>query len=376
MRIPGHIGEQEVMAKDRQAARRRTREERGRRVRSLPLKPWFFSVSLLTIGVLAFIPAALADPGDPAGVPLHHYVFFGIDRERITERSFLDTQALEGAQIRYSWRQLEPREGGYDFRDIKHDLTFLRSQGKRLFIQIQDISYDMSIMPLPRYLLNNPAYHGGAEKQFSVQGDDDQHPIPDGWVARRWDPAVQERFQKLLLSLGREFDGKIEGINFAETSIDFGNTGRLYPRDFTPELYRDAVIANMRVLKQAFPRSVAMVYANFMVGGTQYLGDVYRQAKVLKVAMGGPDLKPYRYYQMINSYQLLHEIAGSVPTGIAVQDGNYEIPNPKTGKRVTVPELIEFARDYLKVDYVFWCQQEPFYSRDVIPYLKAHTGNR
>jgi hypothetical protein len=212
-------------------------------------------------------------------------------------------------------------------------------------------------------------YHGGAEKQFHVQGDDEKLATPNGWVARRWDPAVQSRFQKLLLALGKEFDGRIEGINLAETAIDFGETGELYPKGFTPELYRDAVIANMRALKQAFPRSVAMVYANFMVGGPPYLREVYRKARELKVAMGGPDLKPYSYIQMQNSYTLLHDIAGSVPTGIAVQDGNYELPNPKSGKPVTVPELIAFARGYLNVKYVFWCTQEPFYSRDVIPYL-------
>ena len=35
--------------------------------------------------------------------------------------------------------------------------------------------------------------------------------------------------------------------------------------------------------------------------------------------------------------------AGEVTVGIAVQDGNYDHIHPKTGKRVTVAELIEFA---------------------------------
>ena len=304
--------------------------------------------------------------------PLHHYVFFGRDRERIAEPSFLETKAFEGAQVRYAWKQLEHGEDGYDFSDIEHDLAFLKSKNKKLFIQIQDISYDMSIVPLPRYLMSNPAYHGGADKQYNIPNDDESQATPEGWVARRWDPAVQARFQKLLLALGKKFDGKIEGINFAETAIDFGQSGKLYPKGFTPELYRDAVIANMRVLKQAFPKSVAMVYANFMTGGPpgaeagSYLRDVYRAAGELHVAMGGPDLKPWRYGQMANSYPLLRDIASRVPTGIAVQDGNYDLPNPKTHKPVTLPELIGFAAEYLHVDYVFWCMQEPYYSREVI----------
>jgi len=331
------------------------------------------------LGLIALIscsPKTFADQ-DVRPKVIHHYVFFNRERQRISERSFLQTKAFEGAQLKYTWRELEREKDQYDFGDIEHDLTFLNSKGKKLFIQIQDISYDPSILPVPRYLLNDPQYHGGADKQYDVKGDDEQHATPEGWVARRWDPAVQERFHALLLALGNKFDGRIEGINLPETAIDFGESGRLYPKGFTPEIYRDAVVANMRVLKRAFPKSVAMQYANFMVGGppgaeaNSYLRDVYREAKGLKVALGGPDLKPYRPFQMSNSYPLLREIAGSVPTGIAVQDGNYELQNPRTGKPVTVQELIAFATDYLHADYIFWCTEEPFFSRDLIPTLEV-----
>jgi hypothetical protein len=74
---------------------------------------------------------------------------------------------------------------------------------------------------------------------------------------------------------------------------------------------------------------------------------------------------------MNHSYALIRESAGVVPTGIAVQWGNYEQANPRTGRPLTIPELCEFAADYLKVDYVFWSTQEPFYSERVIPHLKS-----
>jgi hypothetical protein len=44
MEIPGHIGDEDAAAYDREAARRHAREERWRRVRSLRLKNWFFSI--------------------------------------------------------------------------------------------------------------------------------------------------------------------------------------------------------------------------------------------------------------------------------------------------------------------------------------------
>jgi len=70
---------------------------------------------------------------------------------------------------------------------------------------------------------------------------------------------------------------------------------------------------------------------------------------------------------MRNSYPLLREFADRVPTGIAVQDGNYAHVNPKTTKQVTIADLQAFATDYLKVKYVFWCTEEPYYTRDVLP---------
>ena len=49
--------------------------------------------------------------------------------------------------------------------------------------------------------------------------------------------------------------------------------------------------------------------------------------------------------------------------------------NPATGKRVEVSELVKFATEYLKIDYIFWGTQEPYYSTDVIPFLNRHPIN-
>lgn len=127
----------------------------------------------------------------------------------------------------------------------------------------------------------------------------------------------------------------------------------------------------MTVLKRAFPRSAAIQYANFMPGGQVYLQSVYQWAKRLKVGVGGPDLLPYKPWQMRNCYPLIRESAGVVSTGVAVQEGNYQHRNPKTGQPITVPEIVEFATEYLRVDYIFWCTQEPYYSKKVIPFLKS-----
>lgn len=309
--------------------------------------------------------------------PIHHYVFFGQDREKLREASsFFETKALEGAQVAYSWRQLEPEKDKYDFSAIREDLALLTAKGKRLFVQLQDVSFSAERINVPRYLLSESQYNGGAAKQYRYQAGHEDAATVAGWMMRRWDRAVQERFHKLLFALGREFDGKIEGINFAETAFDVGETGLLFPKGFTFEIYRDGIIANMKALRQAFPKSVVLEYANFMPGDwlpTEdhgYLRSVYQAARELKVGVGGPDLLPYKKGQMNNSYPLIRDSAGIVPVGIAVQDGDYEPVNPQTGKRLTIAETVEFASAYLKADYIFWCTEEPSYSAHLIPFFK------
>ena len=79
----------------------------------------------------------------------------------------------------------------------------LEGHGRALFIQRQNTTFDVIRPAVPNYLLKGSQYNGGAELQYDEQGK------AGGWVARRSDPSVQERFRKLLTALGKEFDGRI-----------------------------------------------------------------------------------------------------------------------------------------------------------------------
>ncbi len=308
----------------------------------------------------------------------HHYVFFEFDRHRIREPSFLDHPVIEGAQLKYSWRTLEPARDAYDFSSIDADLEFLESHGKRLFIQLQEVSFVPTIVNVPQYLRDDPVYGGGVAMMYGDTGDG-AGPVPEGWVARRWDPAVRERFGRLLEAMGRAFDGRIEGINLPESSIGFGAPEH-YPDDFTASGYRDAIVAIMSMLRSAFARSVVIQYANFMPGESLperdegYLSSVYAHADSAGVGVGGPDLLPYRWYQQQHSHPLIRERAPGTIAGVAVQFGNYGDVHRRTGRVITVPELHAYARDDLHLDYLFWSTEEPYYSRDVLPYLRERGG--
>jgi len=330
--------------------------------------------ALATVAACAPRPAVEVPAVPRASATLHHYVYFNVDRQRITEPWFVGSRGLEGAQLKYRWRELEPERDRYDFSAIRRDLELLRHSGKRLFIQLQDVSFDATIVNAPQYLLDDTTFHGGIAGQYAH--DADTASKPQGWVARRWDPAVRARFQALLAALGRELDGEIEGINLPETAVEFPSTGALRPSGFDPETYRDGIIDNMRALRRAFPRSVAMQYGNFMPGewlpddDHGYLRSVYEEARRLGMSMGGPDLRPFRRGQKNHTYAMLRAYHGAAPNGIAVQWGNYEDVDPRTGTRITVPALVEFAAESIDVHYVFWETQEPYFTGEVLPFLE------
>lgn len=297
---------------------------------------------------------------------IKHFVYFARDRERIHNHPFLSSRRFVGAQIMYSWAQLEPKEDKYSFSVIEDDFNYLKKNGKKLFIQLQDATFSINCKGVPAYLLDK-RYDGGVICQRYDNGE------PEGWTAKRWNKNVQVRFAKLLNALGRQFDGKVEGINLQETAIGVSNK---YDETFTPEKYVEALKINMLALKKAFPRSTTMQYANFMPGewlpweDYGYLKSIYEYGEEIGVGLGAPDLMVKRKGQLNHAIAMMHEHKYSVPLGIAVQDGNY-IGLTNTTKKITdhknlVPLLHAFAKEFMRVNYMFWVDQKPYFQEDVL----------
>ncbi len=343
----------------------------GRRAKGVGCRP--HTSPLATFCLLATAGCAPAEESTYGGPD--NYIYFGRDRERITETAFLENAGVVGAQLKYAWRELERERDVYDVDLIVRDIEYLGQNGKRLFIQIQDVSFDQSIVNVPRYLVDDPAFNGGMALQYGI--GDDGAPVAEGWVARRWDPAVRERFNRLMVTVGEAVDGRIAGMNLPETAIGFGGAGEMRPGDFSGSSYRDGILDYMSVAARTFPNSVVIEYANFMPGEALpddnhgYLASVFAHAEQIGVGVGGPDLLPHRSGQQTHSLPLIEARAEGTVAGLAVQWGNLDDINQQTGQPVTVDELYRYARDQLRLDYVFWGTQEPHYSGSVLPYLAA-----
>lgn len=302
-----------------------------------------------------------------------NFIFFNRDRERISEASFLKTASIVGAQLKYTWRELEPKRDRYEFGEVLADVKYLEEHGKRLFIQIQDVSFSERAN-VPNYLINDPEFSGGVARQHEYKRGSE--PVFDGLVARRWDPAVIARFEKLLWAIGEKLDGRIEGVVFAETAVGFVDHGDLKPVGFSYDGYAQGVRAIMSAARKALPKSTIIQYANFMPGeglpnnDKGYLRSIYKHGERIGVSLGGPDLLPHRLGQQNHSLKLLAERKSDVVAGLAVQYGNLSARNPTTGEKVTVAELYSYAKERLNLDFIFWGIEEPYYTKEILPFLR------
>jgi hypothetical protein len=301
---------------------------------------------------------------------IRHFVYFSRDRGSIIDHPFINHPGFKGAQIMYSWKNFEIKKDQYDFSILKEDYEYLKKYGKKLFIQLQDATFSPDYKAIPEYLFTEE-YNGGAAIQYNDAGK------PEGWVAKRWNKKVRERFALLLQAMGKEFDGKIEGINFQETAI--GINEKTDP-GFSEQAYLNGLKENMLALKKSFPRSTTMMYANFIPGewlpgnDKGYLRSIYQYGEEIGVGLGGPDLMVTRKGQLNHAYTLMHEGRYTVPIGIAVQDGNYtgttgvdlKDKGEKAQKNI-VALLHGFAKDFLRVSYMFWVNQDPYFKENVLP---------
>ena len=119
-------------------------------------------------------------------------------------------------QIVYSWKSLEPAKDQYDFARIENDLRYLEGLNRKLFIQLQDRFFEIEHRNVPLYLQTEPIYGGGLVPQADNPGEN--KPEGHGWATQQWNPAVRERFQRLLAGAGaRNSMGACAGINLPET---------------------------------------------------------------------------------------------------------------------------------------------------------------
>ena len=306
---------------------------------------------LCWLGVFAAVPAHAAEP--------RNFIYTGDLAEHL---DLLERPDIEGAQVVYPWRMLEPEKGVYDFSAIEADLALTDAAGKQLFAQIQDRFFLPDARNVPQYLLDDPEYGGGLARQYDNPGEGE--PVGQGWTTMQWNPAVRARFQALLAALAERFDGRLYGVNLPESSFDplaeeGGEDG------FTCDAYFDATLDNMRAARAAFQDTHVVQYINFWPcewkNDHRFMERAFALAAEQGIGVGGPDIVPHKRAQMKNSYPFFNRLRDDLPLiAMAIQEPTLTYTNPETGEKFTRAEFVAFARDYLGVDIIFWSVEAPW----------------
>ncbi|HWJ06246.1 MAG TPA: hypothetical protein VNS57_10740 [Steroidobacteraceae bacterium] len=245
-----------------------------------------------------------------------------------------------GLVKRYTWRKLEPTQGGYDFSAIVADLNWARSYGQQIIVMIEDKTFSAED-PAPAYL-------AGISKPNRI----------GGYTMLRWHPTYTDRWKALVAALGARFDShpNFEGIATQETSLGLEGA-ELSAYAYTPEKYRDAYIEQFESGLASMPKSRIFWYQNFLLGNQSYIGQVAKAVGPKGLVMAGPDVLPDKQDLVKQSYPFYATYKGWMHMGIQIEGICYKHPHATAGystKYWTPDELFAYARDKLYANYVFW----------------------
>jgi hypothetical protein len=272
--------------------------------------------------------------------PGHYSV---IVRAHNGDQRFMDdtlTPGMRGIMKKYTWRELEPTKGNYNFSKIQADLNWAQAYGMQVIIRIDDKTFSLE-RPNPAYL--------DALTPRNVTG---------GYTIVRWHPTVVTRYKALVAAMGKRFDShpNFEGIAAQETSLGLGSAA-LQKYAYTPEKYRDALISSFGYALNVMPRSRVFWYMNFFKGNQSYIGSVAAALGPKGLVMAGPDTLPDRRELVERAYPFYTQFKDKMHLGIQVEDICYRALHETSGystKYWTMPELFRYATDKLHVDYMFW----------------------
>ncbi|KFZ00564.1 hypothetical protein V500_01011 [Pseudogymnoascus sp. VKM F-4518 (FW-2643)] len=305
----------------------------------------------------ALVAPSIAAPAPGCNAILQHWLYSSqIDDKAL---AIMDRSDIVGVQALYSWKSLEQAEGKYNFSNIQGDLDVVRAKGKKLWIQLQDRSFNPKMDPVPKYM-KTPFYSNGSAP--TCDGDNCEADFQlSGWAAQQWIPAVRKRYQALLKALAEKFDGKVYGLNLPETSIEVNQSANGY----TNEGYFNGELENAGYAAEVFKETYVVQYVNFWADGwaddNNRFTDSFNYFAIHGVGVGGPDLIPNKTAQVKNSYPFLTGYHDKVPiTVVAVQEPDLAEKNPKTGKQFTKTEFVDYAVNVLKVRIIFWAASSPW----------------
>ena len=331
-----------------------------------------FKNSFIGFAVLFFVISACLFPLKTAKAvnevkwhPGHYYILFhngkSSDSYMNTVYGELErTPALRGIQARFSWSELETAKGVYNFALIDKLLAQLSARKKRLFVHIGIKSFSPDESSIPNYL-KTPEYEGGEFIYVKYNTS-----IPKGKYAKLWNAKVRDRLVALYIALGKRYNSHpyFEGTTMNETAW-----GAAMPRLTTEQenTFFDNLAIVHQKMRAAFPNSVNFQYLNFP---RSQLSELISKFKQSRTGIGCPDVftqdPGLNFAGTANSppgiYKYYPKNSGVLPLMVQIEHANYlDTRADLQGYQPTVTELLNFGRDNLQVNYLFWTRTPGYY---------------
>ncbi|SFE40638.1 glycoside hydrolase [Nitrosomonas sp. Nm166] len=306
-----------------------------------------------------------------------HYVTLvnpGKDSSRYMAKVYSELEtysALRGITIRYRWSELESQKDVYNFTSIDKHLAELAERDKRLIILLETKSFKPDEILAPDYL-KDAIYEGGV---FPFTGSGGT--VPKGYNIKLWNKAVHDRLAALIRALGKRYNSHphFEGFGLQETTM--GQPIKPLTSTQVNDYYKNLLSIN-QWMRNSFPNTMTYQFTNYPRG---ILESFINGLNEIGTALGCPDIfleDPGLLFKGTKHsrrgiYSYYPELSGIMPLTIQVEKSNYEnTRHDRKGYQPTVQELLTFARDTLKVNYIFWTRS-PGYFDDVLQMLNQKS---
>lgn len=276
--------------------------------------------------------------------------------------------AIRGIAIRFNWKELETAKGVYNFSSIDKQLAGVAARNKRLIILLEMKSFSPTII-VPDYLLT-ATYEGGVFAHA-------RNGVLKGYNIKLWNTQVRDRLAALISALGKHLNSHphFEGLGLQETAM--GQPLKPLTTTQTNTYYNNLLSVNKR-MRGSFPNTMTFQLMNYprpildsFIGGLKEMGatlgatDIFMQERGL--------LFPPTKYSPGGLYTYFPQLAGVIPQLAQVEGSNYEnTKHDGTGYQPTIPELLNFGRDKLKVNYILWTRTPGYYD-DVLLMLNQQA---
>lgn len=272
------------------------------------------------------------------------------------------TPALRGMQIRFLWAEIETSKDVYDFSKIDAYLNKVALMGKRLVIQVQTKSFNPDWKLVPDYL-KDPIYEGGVF-QFQTYNENTIR----GENIKLWNVNVRNRLVELMRVLGERYNSHkyFEAIGFIESA--FGVPVEPVTKEEVNRFYDNMIFVNKKT-RAFFPNTMSMQELNYP---REYLKKITDELVNMGAGLSSPDIFLDELDLFISNqpnnpdglYSYYPKLSGLIPLAPTIMQSNYEGTTKEASAREpAIDELLIFARDNLKANYIFWTRAPNYYPK-------------